>query len=84
VADSGETSDPRDREIAELKARVVNLERQLAQTLRKLEESLRAQKRQAGPFNLESRPGSPCAHLPIALQASGGQAFSSCSLPELN
>ena len=51
VTDSGETSDPRDREIAELKARVADLERQLAQTLRKLEESHRAQKRQAAPFS---------------------------------
>lgn len=53
-----EQVDPRDREIealrrenAELKARVGQLERELADLKRKLDEALRAQKRQAAPFS---------------------------------
>jgi len=58
MANDAKGPDPRDREIAELKAenqrlhaRVAELERRLAEALAKLEEALRARKRQAAPFS---------------------------------
>jgi transposase len=65
---TGETTDPRDRElealrrenadlrdqlteIPKLKSRISDLERELAKAVRKLEEAVRAQKRQAAPFS---------------------------------
>jgi len=65
MAEDSKGLDPRDRKIAELEAenqrlraqnqrlqaRVTDLERRLAQVLGKLDEALRAQKRQAAPFS---------------------------------
>jgi hypothetical protein len=61
---TGETADPRDRElealrrenaeIPELKRRIAELERLLTDALRKLEEAQRAQKRQAAPRKLST------------------------------
>lgn len=55
---TGETGDPRDRELeslrrenADLRRQVEELKRQLADALRKLDEALRSQKRQAAPFS---------------------------------
>ena len=54
----GETVDPRDRELeelrrenAQLKSRISELERHLKEVLGKLDEALRAKKRQAAPFS---------------------------------
>jgi len=59
-------ADPRDRKIAELKAenqklraRVAELERRLAEVLGKLDEALRARKRQAAPFSKGSPKEDP-------------------------
>lgn len=58
MADDASAPDPRDRKIAELeaenqklRARVAELERRLAEVLGKLDEALRARKRQAAPFS---------------------------------
>lgn len=48
---TGETSDPRDREIEALRRENAELRRQLAEALKKLDEAIRAQKRQAAPFS---------------------------------
>lgn len=61
-----ESGDPRDREIealrrenAELRGRVEQLERLVAELGRQLEEALRASKRQAAPFSKGSPKGDP-------------------------